>query len=155
MSQINAGDPASAIRASLEAISRQPERAPSEFAKASLPVFYDDLKARAILRSWYEDKGFQHFSNWDMIPFLAAWYHDDEVVLKVWRDELPTNMLRTLFIWGPAFSSVRAQPAFKLLVRELGLVDCWRAAAGPTRAGPSMTSILYAVDRNQSKRRGL
>jgi TolB-like protein len=136
MGQINAGGPASAIRESLEVIAEQSERAPSEFAKALLLVFDDKPKARAVLHSWYEDKGFQHFSKWDLIPFLAAWYRDDELVLRVWRDELPTDMLRTLYIWGPAFSSARARPEFKALVRDLGLVDYWRAYGWADKCRP-------------------
>ena len=136
MSQINAGGPASAIRESLEIISQHSERAPSEFAKALLPVFDDKVKARAVLRSWYEDKGFQHYSKWDLIPFLAAWYHDDDLVLRVWRDDLPTNMLRTLYIWGPAFASARARPEFKALVRHLGLVDYWCAYGWADKCRP-------------------
>ena len=136
MGQVNAGGPASAIRESLEVIAQQSERAPSEFAKALLPVFDDKLKARAVLRSWYEDKGFQHFSKWDLIPFMAAWYHDDDLVLRVWRDELPTDMLRTLFIWGPAFAGARSRPEFKALMRDLGLVNYWRAYGWADRCRP-------------------
>ena len=136
MSQINAGDPASAIRETLEIISRQSERLPSEFAKALLAVSNDPLKARTVLRSWYEDQRFQHFSKWDLTPFLAAWYHDDDLVLRVWRDELPTNMLRTKYIWGPAFGRARARPEFKALVQDLGLVEYWRAYGWADRCRP-------------------
>ena len=47
-------------------------------------------------------------------------------MLRVWRDELPVNTMRTIYIWGEAFAGTRARPEFKQLARDLGFVDYWR-----------------------------
>jgi TolB-like protein/DNA-binding winged helix-turn-helix (wHTH) protein/Tfp pilus assembly protein PilF len=123
---INAKAPDASIRRTLEGISQRPEEAPSKFARAVLAVFEEPEKAREALRSWYEDKSFRHVAKWDLIPVLAAWYGDTDMVLRVWKDELPGHIPRTVYIWGPAFANARARPEFKALVEEIGLVDYWR-----------------------------
>ncbi|HEV7690838.1 MAG TPA: winged helix-turn-helix domain-containing protein [Hyphomonadaceae bacterium] len=127
MARINASALPEQVRQALEAISQRPEKAPAEFAAAVLAVFDKPEKARAVLKSWYEDKSFDHYAKWDLIPILAAWYGDTDLVLRVWQDELPTNTPRTAYIWSPAFAPARARPEFKTIVKDIGFVDFWRA----------------------------
>jgi len=126
MARVHAHQPAAAIRDSLQRLAQQPDRALAQFAGGLSQVIDDNQKARAFLRTAYDDPAFQHSAKWEILPFLAAWVGDDELVLRVWRDGLPVNTMRTIFIWGNAFDGARARPEFKLLARELGLVDYWR-----------------------------
>ena len=118
---------AAEVRGALEAIARQPDRSLSEFAKAVLAVFGDNEKARRVLRTWYEGQGFENANKYELIPFLAAWYDDTDLVLRVWRDDLPVNVVRMTQVWGPAYAHARSRPEFKALMQEMGLVDYWRA----------------------------
>lgn len=127
MARINSGDPPASVRQSLEAYAKRLDRAPAEFINAVLKVFDNPAKARAVLRTWYDDQTFQNALKWDLTPVLAAWFGDTELVLRVWQDELPINPARTAYIWTPAFAPARAKPEFKELVQEIGLVDFWRA----------------------------
>jgi TolB-like protein/DNA-binding winged helix-turn-helix (wHTH) protein len=127
MARIHAGQPPSAIRESLQALAQQPDRALADFSAGLLEVMDDPEKARAFLNAAYDDPAFQTSTKWDVVPILAAWLGDDDLVLRVWRDELPIDTMRTIFIWGEAFSSARARPEFKQLAHDIGFVDYWRA----------------------------
>lgn len=127
MARIHAHQPPAAIRDSLQSLAQQPERVLAEFAAGLLAVIDEPDKTRAFLRAAYDDPAFQHAAKWEILPFLAAWLGDDELVLRVWRDELPVNTMRTIYIWGEAFAGARARPEFKQLARDLGFVDYWRA----------------------------
>jgi TolB-like protein/DNA-binding winged helix-turn-helix (wHTH) protein len=136
MARIHAENSSASIREVLQAIGQRPERAPAEFARAVLAVLDKPAKARAVLRSWYEDASFQHFYKWDLIPHLAAWYGDTDLVLRVWQDELPINTARTAYIWAPAFSEARSRREFRELVRRIGFVDYWRAHGWADQCSP-------------------
>jgi TolB-like protein len=126
MARVHARQPAAAIRDSLQLLAQQPDRALAEFAAGLVAVIDNRDKARAYLRAAYDDPAFQHSAKWEIIPFLAAWAGDDELVLRVWRDGLPVNNMRVIYVWGEAFAGARARPEFKQLARDLGLVDYWR-----------------------------
>jgi TolB-like protein/DNA-binding winged helix-turn-helix (wHTH) protein len=124
--RIAAGEPAPAIRQSLERLSRASDLAIAALARDLVVAFDDHARARAILRTAYDDTSFRHAAKWQLVTFLAAWFGDIDLVLRAWRDELPVNTAQTIFIWGPAFSKVRSLPAFKDLARDIGYVDYWR-----------------------------
>jgi TolB-like protein/DNA-binding winged helix-turn-helix (wHTH) protein len=127
MARVHAHQPVAAIAASLQSLAQQPDRALADFAAGLAAVIDEPDKARAYLRTAYDDPAFQHAAKWEILPFLAAWLGDDELVLRAWRDQLPVNTMRTIYIWGEAFAGARARPEFKQLARDLGLVDYWRA----------------------------
>ncbi len=126
MARVQAHQPVDAIRDSLQSLSKRPDRVLAEFAGGLLAVIDNRDEARAFLRAAYEDPAFEHAAKWEILPFLAAWLGDDELVLRVWRDLLPVDTMRTIYIWGEAFAGARARPEFKQLVRDLGFVDYWR-----------------------------
>lgn len=136
MTRINTGDTSASVRQSLEALAKRVDRAPAEFVGEILKVFGDRTKAREVLRSWYEDQTFQHSLKWDLLPLLAAWYGDTDLVLRIWSDELLINTGRTAYIWSPVFAPARARPEFRELVRKLGFVDYWRAYGWPDACRP-------------------
>lgn len=136
MVRIYTGQPDSDIRKSLEALSLQADTGISGLASSVLAAFDNPEKARAALRASYEDPSFLHAAKWEIVPSLAAWYGDTELVLRVWRDELPVNNMRTLYLWDDVFSDTRARPEFKQLARDLGFVDYWRATRWPDKCRP-------------------
>ncbi len=136
MVRVYTGQPASDIRKSLEALSLQADTGISGLASALLAAFDNPERARAALRASYEDPSFLHASKWELVPSLAAWYGDTDLVLRVWRDELPINTMRTLYLWDDIFSKARSRPEFKQLARDLGLADYWRSTRWPDRCRP-------------------
>lgn len=133
---IDLGGPAGDVREALEALARLPDRTLSEFAKAVLAAFDDKEKARGVLRAWYDGPGFENAFKYELIPFLAAWYGDTDLVLRVWRDDLAVNVVRMTQMWGPAYAPARSRPEFKTLVQEIGLVDYWRTYGWADKCRP-------------------
>jgi tetratricopeptide (TPR) repeat protein len=133
---IDLGGPPKSVRETLQAIAAQPDRMLSEFARALLVVFGDNEKARRMLHAWYSGSGFETPLKYELIPFLAAWYGDTDLVLQVWRDDLPINVVRMTKVWGPAFAPARARPEFKTLMHDIGLVDYWRAYEWANKCRP-------------------
>lgn len=126
MARIHAGRPTAEIRESLRSLARQPEPALADLASGLIPLVDDPEKARAYLHKVYDDPDFQHSAKWDIVPVLAAWAGDDELVLRVWRDNLPVNTMRTIYMWADIFAGARARPGFKQIARDIGFVDYWR-----------------------------
>lgn len=126
MARIHAGRPPTDIRESLQSLAKQPDPALADFASGLIPVIDNPEKVRAYLRKVYGDAGFQHSARWELLPTLAAWAGDDELVVRVWQDNLPVNTMRTIFIWADLFTGARARPEFKQLARDIGFVDYWR-----------------------------
>lgn len=60
------------------------------------------------------------------VALFASLLGDQRLSLDALRAMGPTPNLITL--WRPALSEVRRQPGFETLVRDLGLVDYWRAS---------------------------
>lgn len=133
---IQLGGPANDVHDALEVIARQPDRTLSEFAKAVLAVFDNKEKARRVLRTWYDGPGFENPLKYELVPHLAAWYGDTDLVLRVWRDDLPINVVRMTQVWGPAYAPARSRPEFKALMQDMGLVDYWRTYKWADRCRP-------------------
>jgi hypothetical protein len=58
-----------------------------------------------------------------LLSHWAAFYREPELSLELWAE----GMRGTEGLSQPLLREVRTLPAFKDLVRELGLVDYWRA----------------------------
>lgn len=136
MARIHAGRPAAEIRESLQSLAKQPEPALADLASGLIPLVDDREKARTYLRKVYADPNFQHSAKWDIIPVLAAWAGDDELVVRVWQDNLPVNTMRTIYIWADVFAGARTRPEFKQLARDIGFVDYWRAYSWADKCKP-------------------
>jgi TolB-like protein/DNA-binding winged helix-turn-helix (wHTH) protein len=57
----------------------------------------------------------------------AAYYGDPELALQGMRKGLASIPFDSFFLWRPVLKEMRRRPGFKDLVRELRLVDYWRA----------------------------
>jgi hypothetical protein len=65
-----------------------------------------------------------------------TWYGDTDLVLRVWRDDLPVNVVRMTQVWGPAYAPARSSPSFKMLMQDMGLVDYWRTYGWADKCRP-------------------
>jgi hypothetical protein len=58
----------------------------------------------------------------------AAYFGDTELSLELIHDpsQVASRSNQALTIWRPVMHNVRRDPGFKVLLREMGLVDYWR-----------------------------
>jgi hypothetical protein len=66
-----------------------------------------------------------------------------ERVLEYYEDEVKGGYFQpisTTWFWHPSYSAVRKTTRFKRLVRDLGLVDYWRARGWPQACQPAGTN---------------
>jgi TolB-like protein/Tfp pilus assembly protein PilF len=91
------------------------------------PLLDDPAEALDELRQSYDDAK-AHGARVRLIPVahFAAFLGDRDLSLDALRSLGPTQNVHA--IWRPALSEVRKLPGFENLVRELGLVDYWRAS---------------------------
>ena len=83
--------------------------------------------ARQFYRDYYVNPAVRHRSfAMRQTAEWANWFGDDELALQAMGNFGPS--LATYFIWRPEFAHLRRLPQFKALVRELKLVDFWRAS---------------------------
>jgi TolB-like protein len=87
----------------------------------------DPAAVRVELKKLLIDPTFQDASNMGGIASFAGLFGDADTALAALRREyvdLGGNNAGT--IWYPLYKSMRQDPRFKLLLRDLGLVDYWR-----------------------------
>ena len=129
------GDPSMATNAHLSILlGRRDTRAIREFLQRKTSIRTDRMletlddppAALADLRSVYMKR--QTADAAGGLYGVAAWapyFGDPQLSLDALRAVGPTQ--NVFVIWQPAKKAVRQLPQFKLLVRELGLLDYWRA----------------------------
>ena len=66
----------------------------------------------------------------------AAFYHEPELALELMAQAVPHLTLPSM-LWQPLMRDSRKLPGFKDLVRNLGLVDYWRAYEWPDFCRPA------------------
>jgi len=81
----------------------------------------------AILRSVYEDRDVEWPSKHSDIALLAAFYEDPELALTAISYEARQTTIRYGALWFPVMSEMRKLPGFKQLVKDVNLVEYWRA----------------------------
>jgi hypothetical protein len=81
----------------------------------------------ALLREVYEDQDAIWPRKLQDIAMAAAYLGDPDLALQAKSEEIRANPSRITSIWYPVMSEVRQLPAFKDFVREINLVDYWRA----------------------------
>jgi len=118
------------LDAALSATAELNEAAAANVAKTR-SLLADPVKARRELRHRLELlQGQTNTIGVDTVAVWAAWFGDEELAL----DALQTlsrqgNIFENwgFTFWRPLFSEVRGNPRFKVLMRDVGLVDYWRA----------------------------
>jgi hypothetical protein len=68
-----------------------------------------------------------------VIASWAGYFGDSELALEALRDVPVGGVSQALAytIWRPIMADMRKQPAFRDLVRDMGLVDYWREFGWP------------------------
>jgi tetratricopeptide (TPR) repeat protein len=85
--------------------------------------------ALALLREAKDDPAIRGPHRLDGFAVLAAYYGDAELALALDREELfGRRGGATVHLWHPFMSKVRRTDGFESLVRDVGLVDYWRAS---------------------------
>ena len=71
------------------------------------------------------------------LALWAAFFGDDELALSLLTDALAESRTNTYYVWMPQLERARQRPAFKTLLRDLGLVDYWREYGWPPICQPT------------------
>ncbi len=112
---------------------------PSETAAFYLAIaerLDDPPAASALLREHYK----AHFEAYNTaaedLALIAGYLGDAELALEITELEAARNLTRLPYIWRPLLADMRKLDGFKDLMREIGLVEYWRAYEWPDRCRP-------------------
>jgi TolB-like protein/tetratricopeptide (TPR) repeat protein len=83
--------------------------------------------ARAELHRFNADPDFDFPLTQSAIAVWASYFDDDELALRIYQDLYSAREFVVYAIWRYIHKDMRRLPGFKDLVRDLGLVDYWRA----------------------------
>jgi adenylate cyclase len=84
-------------------------------------------EAGAELRLLLTDPTYNNPLVRDWIGVWASYFGEHELALRACRESIRSNPNGIWIIWRPIHKGMRQLPGFKDLVREIGLVDYWRA----------------------------
>jgi TolB-like protein/DNA-binding winged helix-turn-helix (wHTH) protein/Tfp pilus assembly protein PilF len=126
-----------ALNGLLQAMARH-DRAQVEKAMSAFPAtaFLGSMRSRlgepqaalAELRRFAEDPGFpKDTSGRAALAYWAAYFGDPEFSLRLLH-EVPADPSMAFVLWRLILKDTRRLPGFKDLVRDLGLVEYWRAS---------------------------
>jgi len=85
-------------------------------------------QARAALQRFYADPAYN--SNPLVLMTIGSWaaYFDDPpLALKAYQKASKAPIFYPIWLWRPLLKEMRRLPGFKDIVRDLGLMDYWRA----------------------------
>jgi TolB-like protein len=118
------------LDAALSAMAESNEAAAAGVAQTRL-LLEDPVQARRELRRRLELlQGQLDTIGVDTVAIWAAWFDDEELALDALQAlSRQGNIFENwgFSLWRPLFRDVRGNPRFKTLVRDVGLVDYWRA----------------------------
>jgi adenylate cyclase len=84
-------------------------------------------EAGAELRLFLTDPAYNNPFNRHWITIWASYFGEFELALQLNREVIGSDSSMIWTIWRPIHKGMRQLPGFKDLVREIGLVDYWRA----------------------------
>ena len=85
--------------------------------------------ARERLRLAFEDPAYQDPTRQFKVSCWAAQFGDvDLALIAARRAFIEMHSVLVYLIWLPTYREVRKDPRFKVLLRDLGMVDYWRAS---------------------------
>jgi TolB-like protein len=83
--------------------------------------------ARAFLRKMWEDPANQEGSRLAIIAYRAAAVGDTDLLMTTIQQEVVDGGGNLAFVWGSTSPAMRADPRFKKILRDVGLIDFFRA----------------------------
>ncbi len=110
-------------------LSRNPDHQhPSEAITYAMgPLLDDPEEALEALRRFDADGAHDNPLGRAIITVWAAWLGDDRLALKQFQQLIDSRVAAFFIIWRPIQHGMRMLPGFKDFLRQLGLVDYWRA----------------------------
>jgi len=84
-------------------------------------------QARLVLHNLFEDPAYNNPLIRSIVALWATYYGDNDFALKEFKEAIKSKTFLNFFIWNPPLTEMRRLPGFKDLVRDLKLVDYWRA----------------------------
>jgi tetratricopeptide (TPR) repeat protein len=75
-------------------------------------------------------------ANLGTLAVYAAFLGDQQLAVRLFRDAVSDYGVLMFMAWLPVFDEVRQLPEFKELLRDIGLVDYWRATDWPSVCRP-------------------
>ena len=100
------------------------------FLARCMEVLDQPADARALLREAFEDPASQDATRMMIIGIHAGLYGDDDglAVAAFRRSLIDFDFYAKFVLWWPSMRRARQTPAFKQLIRDLGVYDYWRAS---------------------------
>lgn len=84
--------------------------------------------ARMELHRLYRDPAYNNPDARQVIAVWSSYFGDHELALKAYYELCETKAFSVYVIWRSIHKTMRQLPAFKDVVRSLGLVDYWRSS---------------------------
>ena len=98
------------------------------FRAALIEVLDDPKGALKVLRAAFDDPACQDGGRLSAIAHWAVYYGDRDLALRALRRAfVEMRSIVLIEVWQPLFAELRRDPRFKDILREVGLVDHWRA----------------------------
>lgn len=97
------------------------------FTKTMLELMEAPSQALAELRRMFSDPVFAEEGTHVPMAVWASFLGDDELALDIYRGMMSSPFRSFWIFWRPLHKRMRQLPGFKDLLRDLGLVDYWRA----------------------------
>jgi TolB-like protein len=101
---------------------------PNPLNQALLPVLSDKAAARAVIRKAFDDPSPQQGGRTGLIALYADHFGDKERALMALRRHIFDLGNNPSILWLAWESDLRSDPRFKEMLRELKIVDYWRAS---------------------------
>ena len=93
-----------------------------------IKVLDDPGAALRVIRAAFDDPACQDGGRLSAIAHWAVYYGDKDLALRAFRRAfVEMRSIVLIEVWQPLFAEVRRDPRFKDILREVGLVDHWRA----------------------------
>jgi len=97
-----------------------------QISRTMLSLLDSPEAARTALHRLHSDPAFNFSQSRGAIGVWASYFDDPELALENYRELFETRRDLIYSLWAPINEKMRRLPAFKDLVRDLGLVDYWR-----------------------------
>lgn len=88
------------------------------------------------LRAIFEDTSVMWPSKYHDIALFAAYYKEPEFAFEAFSKEIYYTSIRYFSLWYPVMSEMRKLPQFEQFVRDVNLLDYWRAHGWPDFCRP-------------------
>lgn len=105
--------------------------------EAAAAHFHEPEQALEQLHVLYADERYADMFNRRRFAMWAAYFGDPDFALSAVKDATENMAMNGFELWFPLFAEARQRPAFKDLVRDLGILAHWRVYGWPQNCRPS------------------